>query len=239
MIIKLTLKPETQITLPLNYNYYIQSMIYRTLQDAPKYSTFLHDYGYSCGRLKFRMFTFSGLCGKHSIENKMITFHDIIHLEIRSASEEFIFHLHNAFNRRKAITLKGTELNIVSVQIKKQLILPYQINIHTVAPIVASKALENGNTQYFSPLDNDFESIINNNFKKKFNAFYGIIPMEDITLYNKSENPRHIVTKYHDTIINAYHGEFILSGNPQYLQFLYDTGLGAKNAQGFGMFELN
>ena len=220
MIIKLILKPENQITLPLNYNYYIQSMIYNILRDVPEYSAFLHDSGYKCGGLKFRIFTFSSLHGRCGIQNKMITFYDTIRLEIRSASEEFIFHLRNAFNKRKTVNLKGTELNIISVEMKKNLILQYHINIHTISPIVASKALETGHTQYFSPLDTEFESIVNNNFKKKFNAFYGIMPTEDITLYNKSENPRHVITKYHDTIINAYHGEFVLGGNPQYLQFL-------------------
>ena len=33
-------------------------------------------------------------------------------------------------------------------------------------------------------------------------------------------------------------GEYELIGEPKYLDFLYQTGLGSKNAQGFGMFEV-
>ena len=46
------------------------------------------------------------------------------------------------------------------------------------------------------------------------------------------------VTKYKGFYINAWFGMYVLTGKRQYLDFLYQTGIGSKNAQGFGMFEI-
>ena len=238
MIIKLKLMPENRLVLPVNYNYYIQSMIYNTLREVPEYSAFLHNTGYRTGDLKFRIFTFSGLSGHYEIADRKITFDSTVNLEIRSASEEFIFILRSVLERRGYLILKGQGLRICGISVSKRLIIPHRIEVKSVSPIVASKSMNNGFTKYYSPSDNEFEENICNNFKKKFNAFYGITPDDEISVMAKPNSIRHIITKYHDTIINAYHANLVLGGNPQYLQFLYDAGLGAKNAQGFGMFEI-
>lgn len=238
MIIKLSLKPEYTLALPLNYNYYIQSMIYRLLQDIPEYSEFLHNTGYHTGALKFRLFTFSGLLGHYNIADKHIIFDGTVTLEIRSVSEEFIFILRDSLRKHPYLTLKGQTLKITDIKMLKKLIIPHRIEVRTISPVVASRKLDTGFTKYYSPTDDEFEENICNNFKKKFNAYYGIMPDDDISLIVKPQGIKHIITHYHDTVINAYHARLILGGNPQYLQFLYDAGLGAKNAQGFGMFEI-
>ena len=38
--------------------------------------------------------------------------------------------------------------------------------------------------------------------------------------------------------LTAYSGTYELFGERKYLDFLYQTGLGSKNSQGFGMFEI-
>ncbi|MBQ8166545.1 MAG: CRISPR-associated endoribonuclease Cas6, partial [Lachnospiraceae bacterium] len=47
------------------------------------------------------------------------------------------------------------------------------------------------------------------------------------------------VTKYKGIYVSGWKGIYQLSGEAKYLDFLYQTGLGAKNAQGFGMFEIH
>lgn len=238
MVIKLVLKPENELVLPINYNYYVQSMIYRLLQDVPQYSSFLHDCGYHMGALKFRLFTFGPITGHYRVLDKIIKFDGRIELEIRSVSEEFIFILRNALRSRESLWLKGQSVRMINVSMYKKLILPHRIEIRTLSPIVAAKKLENGYTKYYSPADKEFIDNISNNFKKKFNAYYGIEPMEDIEIIANISDIKHVITRYNNTIINAYNAHLIIGGNPQYLQFLYDAGIGAKNAQGFGMFEI-
>ena len=46
------------------------------------------------------------------------------------------------------------------------------------------------------------------------------------------------VTKYKQSYITGWYGIYKLIGERKYLDFLYQVGLGGKNSQGFGMFEL-
>jgi len=45
------------------------------------------------------------------------------------------------------------------------------------------------------------------------------------------------VTVFKGTRITAWNGIYEIVCPPDYLKFLYDAGIGAKNSQGFGMFE--
>ena len=46
------------------------------------------------------------------------------------------------------------------------------------------------------------------------------------------------VTKYNDFYITGWQGIYELSGKREYLEFLYYVGIGERNSQGFGMFEI-
>ena len=46
------------------------------------------------------------------------------------------------------------------------------------------------------------------------------------------------VTQIKGTWVNAWYGTYLLKGSPQAIQFLYHTGLGAKNSMGFGLFDI-
>jgi CRISPR-associated endoribonuclease Cas6 len=46
------------------------------------------------------------------------------------------------------------------------------------------------------------------------------------------------VTRYKDFYMSGWNGDYILRGKRKYLDFLYQVGLGGKNAQGFGMFTI-
>ena len=94
-----------------------------------------------------------------------------------------------------------------------------------------------GRTYYFEPSEPGFTEMINENFKRKYEAYYGIRPFSLVEVKLKEGyRPRKIVTKYQGIYVNAWLGQYCLKGERKYLDFLYQTGLGAKNAQGFGMF---
>ena len=43
---------------------------------------------------------------------------------------------------------------------------------------------------------------------------------------------------YKGTVIKAWMGSYVLESEPQILELSYYTGLGSKNSQGFGMWDL-
>ena len=88
-----------------------------------------------------------------------------------------------------------------------------------------------------SPEDRYFPALLNENFRRKYCAAFGREPDTDIQI-GRVARPRKYVTQYRREIyITAWYGEFSLRGAPEALDFLYQTGLGSRNSQGFGMFD--
>lgn len=237
----LTLQSDNPVSLPLNYGHYVQSMIYNILKQGGKYSHFLHDEGHMYGKRAFRMFTFGRLNGKHRIEGKTITFPEKIYLEVRSADNEFNYHFRRGLEGKPDLFLKNSNLALIDIRTESKLILPSAVTIKTLTPITVYVTEPGGRRSFISPEENDFERLIQANFSRKFSAFYNVIPIDDIYIslieVGKSEST-YFGNEKTGSWVFGWHGRFSLGGNPQYLEFLYNTGLGGKNSQGFGMFEI-
>lgn len=239
LIINNTLKQP--LTLPLNYNYIIQSAIYSLLQSSSGYSNFLHNQGYSSEKRQYRLFTFGMLKGNYTISDGKITFHNNVELEIRSPEAIFISTLKKSIEEN-GINYGGTLVAPadIDVKIKDTEVEDTEIKIIMNSPLVLySTDVETKKTQFYNPLDADFVQRVNTNLKNKYRAYSGIeledeIDIEVICVGIKDK----VVTKYKGFYITGWKGEFRLSGNRKLLDFLYQVGLGCKNSQGFGMFDI-
>lgn len=237
MQIKLKIHKSGILEFPLNYNYQLQSAVYHLLQHEKNYAEFLHDYGYGQDNA-FRMFTFGTPKGQYEIVNKKIYFNEGFLWEIRSISQEFCEIIKNAVIKTGTIKLFNYLCDIEEMTITRTDINSTAITITSNTPIVAKNTAQNGKTIYYTPKDREFYTLIQTNFQHKYTAYYGKEHLTDIALLPIG-NIRKVVTRYKNTWITAYHGQFELHGSLSALNFLYDTGLGGKNAQGFGMFEMN
>ncbi len=226
--------------LPIAHKYQVQGLIYSMLSSSRAYCDFIHNEGYALGEKKFKLFTFGNLYGKYIIENKHIVFLNEFSLEIRSPNSEFINAIIQYASSNRQCVLCGNDIYLKNFFVKNKVIFENEIEIKTFSPITTYKTLDNGKTLYYPPNESEFyDSIIKNAVNKLLS--YGIsagesdielTPMCEFTEKNKT------VTLYKDTYINAWSGKFVLKASPQILSFLYDTGLGSKNSQGFGMFEI-
>lgn len=224
------------LSLPLNYNHIMQGIIYSSLTNDKNYQAFLHDTGID-ETSHYKYFTFSSLCGKHYIEDKKIFFTDKIFFEIRSVDSYFIFLLYEYF-KNNGITF-GNKTYKPNLVIKNKIIRNNSISIKMNSPICISKKEENGNSIYLTPRDSDFNDYINKNFIKKYTTFYNSEPVSKIEIIDTFISPNDkIVTTLKGIYITAWKGSYILLGSPNCLTFLYNCGLGVKNSQGFGLFEL-
>lgn len=238
MQLNLILKNQKTV-LPIAYRYFVQSMIYNAVETNPGFSRFLHDNGYINEDKKFKLFTFSPLNGNYSINNKTITFSDTISLEIRSFEPAIIQRLIYSLQKGNKINIGQNILTIDKCTLRNQTIYKPQIDIRTVSPIVAYYTPDNTNRVYFSPEDINFNQLIVNNAKRKWISAGKNENDFELTFKRIDEIPiRKEVTNYKGSYITAWHGGFSLNGNPEVLDFLYNTGLGSKNSQGFGVFDL-
>lgn len=230
---------ETPISLPLNYNHIIQSIIYRAIGMMPDYAEFLHEEGYSREKRQYKMFQFSQLSGDYYIQNRQIIFKSYISFEIRSPEPLLIRLLGESF-WNQGIQFGKTLCTDIQMELYDYTIEESEVRIQMKSPLtVYSTDSENGQTYYYHPEEKEFYERINDNFYRKYQAYYGVSPVSDLKIQKLEEGlPKKFVTKYQGSYITAWYGRYLISGKRKYLDFLYQTGLGSKNAQGFGMFEL-
>lgn len=241
MQLEVSVSLQEPLVLPINYNHIIQSIIYRALSTMPDYSEFLHEYGYASGSRQYKMFQFSQLSGDYYIDrkNRKIVFRSYVTFEVRSP-EPLLMNLLAMSLQYQGITFGSTVCRDVHLELYDYTVEETELLIRMKSPItVYSTEYDTGRTYYYSPDESEFYQKIDDNFKRKYEAFYGVRPFQSITLaYQGGELPRKLVTRYQGSYVNAWYGTYQLSGERKYLDFLYQTGLGSKNAQGFGMFEI-
>lgn len=241
MQLKVFIKLDKPLTLPINYSHILQGIIYSAASSIDKnFTQKLHDegkYHFVGNNDKFKLFSFSKLIGKYSIANKQITFLNNIFFEIRSIDAYFLHLVYEGFSKN-GISFKDVFIK-PDLRLEDKVITSDSIYVQTLSPIVAIRKTNDNSTHYLSPMDNDFVSYLNNNFYKKYQSYYNSIPNSglDIIVADVSYRDK-CITKFKNILINAWNGKFYIDGAPEYLTFIYNVGLGSKNSQGFGLLNI-
>ena len=239
MQLMIEMKFDDELILPIGHHHILQSMIYHNLKTYPEYSRYLHDSGYSEQNRHFKMFTFGPLRGRYQIRNKEICFTDTISLEIRSPEPMMIRILEESV-RENGVTFGSNRSIWIRTKLDDKTVEQDKIHIRMQSPVTArSTDPVSKRTTFYNPEDPEFCVKINENFARKYKALYGMEPTGNISIEPVRVTGRdRYVTKYQGFFIFGWLGEYVLSGERKYLDFLYQTGLGEKNAQGFGMYKI-
>lgn len=245
MRITLKLRPSTsKISLPLFYQSTLQGMLYHSIQ-SQQLAHFLHDQGYQKEKRTFKLFTFSRLFGKYElqIDKKQIVFYDELICHIGTAISEMGKELMNYFINQAELKLGSNKCLIESIKVENKKIEREEIIIEMLSPITVYSTYSSldgeRKTHYFQPSDPMFPQLVERNFINKYEAIYHKKPrsrliIEPLEVTHKDK----VVTKFRDFYITAWLGRYRLKSAPEYLTFLYNTGLGGRNSQGFGMFHI-
>lgn len=233
--LKVTISSEFPIVLPLSYNHLLQSYIYSNIE--PQIASFLHEKGFFYGNKIFKLFTFSKIFGKYKVAKPLITFLPPIYFffstPINIVVESHFFYLLS----KTKFKLGDNDVCVENVEFEE--IKPQSpCSVITLSPIT-TYVTEGQHTRFFSPKDEEFYKLIKANFKKKYELFYQE-PLEegfDIKLLKFNPNKDKIITRFKDTVIEAWNGTFELYGNEKMLSLALSVGIGNKNSQGFGMIK--
>lgn len=256
MRIRIELSSSTgQIRLPAAYNYLLQSYIYASISTT--LAARLHDDGWTYGKRRFKMFTFSSLMARR-VENMTIqsaTESERCSRPLLRLSSPCWFFLSSPENQilqelaQGLLSDRDARIGNNLLQLESVAILPppafpdgleATADIHTLSPITVYKTDDTRHTTYFSPHDAAFASYVRENARRKFTAYVGHEPDLsgfDIAPLDPRDHP--VTINFKGTMIRGYTGRFQLSGNADLLRFLYDTGVGSKNSQGCGMIEVD
>ncbi|MCM8825189.1 MAG: CRISPR-associated endoribonuclease Cas6 [Candidatus Omnitrophica bacterium] len=141
-----------------------------------------------------------------------------------------------------------------NLSISRQLLYPKEIYvlpepvfkerhiIKMLSPLTVYSTLykdEKKKTYYYSPMEKDFVEILKENIRKKYSSFYEQEFDFDFELKPlKIDKNLEKIIIYKNTVIKGWLGSYQIESKPEIIKFAYDVGLGAKNSQGFGMFEI-
>lgn len=223
-----------KITLPASHNRALQGVIYRLLSSEPDYSDALH----SSDQYKF--FTYSKLSGKTKHIGRDVVFSGPVSFEVRSAVDQTIDILSEALYNFPLVTLGHRKMPVIFTETRSMHIYTDSVVAAMITPITVHETLEDGKTLYFRYDEDMFYERIRENALRKYEEYTGdalSYDAFDIQRYAVRESDKNVST-FKNIYITGWNGLYRLSGDPDLLEFLYYTGIGGRNSQGYGMFKL-
>lgn len=225
------------LRMPFAGNQILQGLVYWLLARDPAYSGFVHDRGYRSGGRPFKLFVFAPLRGRYVTEGKTLIFPEDVVFAVRSESGEFLERLRDGCRVGERCELNDQQVLLRQLALLPTPALSGPLRIRTRSPVTVHTTTPDRHTRYYAPEEGEFYARILANARRKWDSLYAGEPFELALEAVPGAPARRIVTTFKGVYITAWHGEFLLSGSPRALAFLYNTGLGDRNSQGFGMFD--
>ena len=224
-----------RITLPASHNQMIQGIIYQLLSGDPEYSSLLHD-----KTAGYKLFTFSKFTGKAKHQGREVTYTGNIRFEVRSAYDRTIDIIAAQLNDGAVIMVGSQFLPVLSAEVQQTMIYLDTIIAMMITPVTMHRRLDDGKTYYYRYDDEEFLPLLRQNALRKYESFTDQGMDDDalqIETYAVSDSDKNVST-FKGIYVTGWNGLYLLQAHPHLLEFLYHTGLGDRNSQGYGMFRL-
>lgn len=235
MQLRITFIPTAPVSLPFAFHYQLQSALYSLLSADREYADRLHNKGFGAGS---KLFTFGSLRGPYHTDRGNIIFDGRIDFEVRAWDSFFISLVSAALKERGGLRLFSQFLPVGDITVT-DLCVPGNVIHAAIGSPAAIRTVRPDRSEYYhSPLDADYASVLNKAFSGKYLDAFGSAPNGSIYA-GEFKNIKRTVTRCKSEWVTAWSFDCILAGEPEYLSFLYDTGLGTKNSAGFGMFDVD
>lgn len=254
MRIKLILKCSGEdVIIPINYQYYISSFIYRCINSSDnEFSEWLHNSGFTAGGKNFKLFTFSNLyIPQREIHNsELIIKSKKIELLISMMSEKIYDNLIIGMFRNQTLDINHREINasfpIQSVELLPEPEFTDKMKFRTITPVVISKSIEymgKHSESYMMPTEKDYFYYLKKNIEDKYIAYASNLntpiveyPIKDFQVGNSVKSK--LITVHEgrreETKVKGYMYDFVLEGAPELMNFAYSVGIGKLSSLGFG-----
>lgn len=248
MRIKIRFYSSSKIHLPTGYISLIQGFLYNKIDKLN--SKWLHEEGFTSGGRKFRLFCFSWILerARYDRENSIFIFPENISFIVSSPVDWILEDIATNTIKSDKVKLGDNVLFISSIEVLKEKVFKNnEIVLRALTPIEVHSTFEKPNgkkiTHYYTPFDSEFSEFVNNNLKKKWNAFYKEDCKYDLSIEPLFKGNRYESIIYFGTnpktriLVKGWRGKYLCKAPSELLKFAYNTGLGSKNSQGFGMVE--
>ena len=240
------MRANLEISFQINWKYQyniiilVQAMIlnWTWRRKIPKILSMIKGYEYN--NRSYKMYTFSKLYGKFSVNSKsgIITFFDKVNLIVSSLDTRFIQYLASNVIMEDNLRLGKNAVKVNKIETSYNELGNSEKNIYKITYITVYSTFAKcwqKKTYYYSPYEEEFNELIRNNLINKYKALYNKFPQNDsfdIRLLS-TRKPKESVLNYKGTIIKGWNGEFLIKGSKELFQIAYDAGLGSKKFSRF------
>lgn len=235
-------KRQEPFTVPVHYNYFLQSLIYRHLE--VHLAQQLHDEGIGEGTKRFRYFTFSRLMGDFQRRDEQLVFPRGAILYIASPNIAFLESLLIHLLTTEEIEIGKERVPLHKVEAVPQPRYQEEVILKALSPITLRETLRQPGekyTYYFEPRDHDFSDRIINNLRDKVRFWYerDIPPGDAYCVPYAVDPPKNFhMVNFKGTWVKGWSGLYRFHAPPEYFQMALDAGLGERNSGGFGCVEV-
>ncbi|MCX7706265.1 MAG: CRISPR-associated endoribonuclease Cas6 [bacterium] len=243
MRIRITLESQSgkNIVLPIHYNHLLQAFIYDNIGEG--LAKFLHNKGFEYEKRRFKLFVFSRIFAKKpKFFDGKAHFDKTIHFYLSSPLDDFLCQFAEHLLKKNNLLIGQSLLNLKEVYILPEPQFEGFHKIKMLSPVTVYSTLykdKKKKTYYYSPIEKEFTQLIKENLAKKYFSLYEnpvdfAFKIEPVKMDKNLEK----IIIYKDTVIKGWLGIYEIRSTPEIIRLGYHTGLGAKNSQGFGMFEI-
>ncbi len=161
-----------------------------------------------------------------------------ISLIFSSDEETLVTAFYNGLRATKKITIG--DIHPITFELEHIHLLPLKIIqtnkvlFRTISPILVND--KGSNLDYLSPAKPEFARAFKFIVAEQARNF-GILCSEDVVEFEINAMKKLPLTHYNQTM-TSWLGEFVLEAPANVLQLVYDTGIGVRRSQGFGMLEI-
>jgi len=227
-------------SIPLNYQYYLTSAIYKALGESDKeIAEKIHDEGFG-DKKGFKFFTYSFLKGDifKVKDNDLYMEEGIFKWFISSPIHTLIKMISESFSKNGFVEIKHDTFKIESLSFKGNPSFKKEEKFICNSPIVVTKQDPNGRVEYLVSVDDEFNVRINNNLARKYEILFGEKYEGDgVKVISDKKYPITKLIKFKNIKIKGIYDNLKIVGDTDLIHIAYDTGLGEKNSMGFGMIE--
>lgn len=241
MRVKVIFQFTGKLTVPVHHNELLHGLIFQSIRNE-EYREQLHEVDYSYEKRQFRMFCFSRLQGQHTVTDGIISFESPVSFIFSTSVSKLLQEFVSTLFMKDHVLIGRHPVTVASVEQLDEKVSG-KMRIRFVTPVTTYSTFfhnDRRKTYFYSPWENEFNELIAANALKKYEAFFDVPPKDTrftLTPIDKHKTKQVIFT-FKKTIIKGWLGDFILEGNPELLQLVYDSGIGSKTSNGAGLFTI-
>lgn len=223
--------------IPVDYRRIILSYIKNSLR---KYDEKIFNQYYHANDPIHKDFTFSVNFGKCKfVENKIIMQDNDLSLYYSTSDYLLGTYLFASFREQvnKIFKIKNNTITLKKIIFfKSKDIISDVIDFKIVSPLLIRDHKEDNKDYYYSFDDEEYKDILINNLKYRLKDIPEKLINEIEFLPQKIKT---VLVKNYGVILKGNIGFIKINAHPKILEYIYNSGLGAKNSMGFGMLEIS